>query len=104
MMVQYRDYRRQANTEGTELLQPLPGHQPAAEENFNETSSEGSFGQNVNEMEIALMYLRLGEQDRALDWLERGYETHHPGLPSISNRTPSTPSAPTRVSRPCSGG
>jgi hypothetical protein len=42
-------------------------------------------------MEIALMYLRLGEQDRALDWLERGYETHHPGLPSISNRNPFNP-------------
>ena len=37
-----------------------------------------------NEMSIARFYLFAGENDRALDLLERGYESRDPNLPSIS--------------------
>jgi TolB-like protein/Tfp pilus assembly protein PilF/predicted Ser/Thr protein kinase len=37
-----------------------------------------------NEMAIARFFLRAGENGRALDLLERGYEAHDPNLPSIS--------------------
>ena len=37
-----------------------------------------------NEMSIARFYLFAGENDRALDLLERGYEARDPNLPSIS--------------------
>jgi serine/threonine-protein kinase len=48
-------------------------------------------GGNANEVNIALLYLRLGEYERALDWLERAYEVHNLSLPSISNRNPFNP-------------
>ncbi len=38
-----------------------------------------------NEMPIARFYLRAGENDRALDLLERGVEARDPNLPSISD-------------------
>lgn len=38
-----------------------------------------------NQMPIARFYLFAGENDRALDWLERGYEARDPNLPSISD-------------------
>lgn len=37
-------------------------------------------------MAIAEMYERIGEHERAFDWLERAYETRDPNLPSISSR------------------
>jgi hypothetical protein len=38
-----------------------------------------------NELRVARFYLFAGENDRALDWLERGYEARDPNLPSISD-------------------
>ena len=35
--------------------------------------------------EIAHLHMRAGEIDRALDWLERGYEGRDPNLPYISS-------------------
>jgi hypothetical protein len=35
--------------------------------------------------EIAHFHLRAGENDRALDWLERGYQARDPNLPYISS-------------------
>jgi tetratricopeptide (TPR) repeat protein len=49
--------------------------------------SEGA----VNEVQIAQLYLRLKERERALDWLERAYESHNPNLPAINNRRPFDP-------------
>jgi Tetratricopeptide repeat len=37
-----------------------------------------------NQMGIARFYLRSGDYEQALDWLERGYEARDPNLPSIS--------------------
>jgi hypothetical protein len=34
--------------------------------------------------EVAQFHLRAGEIDRALDWLERGYQAHDPNLPYIN--------------------
>ena len=31
-------------------------------------------------------YLALNKCDKAMDWLEKGYEIHHPGMPYISTR------------------
>lgn len=31
-------------------------------------------------------YLELGQYDKAMDWLETGYEIHHPSMPYISTR------------------
>jgi hypothetical protein len=36
-------------------------------------------------MVVARYYLFAGENDRALDWLERGYEARDPNLPSIGD-------------------
>lgn len=36
-------------------------------------------------MRVARFYLFAGEHDRALDWLERGYEARDPNLPSIGD-------------------
>jgi len=33
--------------------------------------------------EIAIRYASLGEKDKALDWLEKGYEKHAPGMAQI---------------------
>jgi serine/threonine protein kinase/TolB-like protein/Tfp pilus assembly protein PilF len=38
-----------------------------------------------NELRVARFYLFAGENDQALDWLERGYEARDPNLPSISD-------------------
>jgi hypothetical protein len=38
----------------------------------------------VPAVDLAGMFLRAGEQDRALDWLDRAYETRDPMLPYIS--------------------
>jgi TolB-like protein/Tfp pilus assembly protein PilF len=38
-----------------------------------------------NQMVVARFYLFSGENDRALDWLERAYEARDPNLPSISD-------------------
>jgi hypothetical protein len=32
---------------------------------------------------IAKQYLGVGDYDRAIEWLEKAYELHHPGLPYI---------------------
>jgi hypothetical protein len=32
---------------------------------------------------IAKRYLSAGDYDRAIDWLEKAYEVHHPGLPYV---------------------
>jgi hypothetical protein len=37
-------------------------------------------------MAVAVMNIRIGEHQRALDWLERAYEARDPNLPSINNR------------------
>ncbi len=34
-------------------------------------------------IDIAISYARLGEKDKALDWLEKGYEEHAPGMVGI---------------------
>jgi tetratricopeptide (TPR) repeat protein len=47
--------------------------------------------EDVNEVEVALILLRLKENDRALDWLERAFDTHNPNLPGINNRRPFDP-------------
>lgn len=48
-------------------------------------------GEFVNEVEIARIYVRLKEPERALDWLERAYESHNPNLTAINNRLPFDP-------------
>jgi TolB-like protein/Tfp pilus assembly protein PilF/predicted Ser/Thr protein kinase len=47
--------------------------------------------EDVNEVEVALILLRLNENERALDWLERAFDTHNPNLPGINNRRPFDP-------------
>jgi serine/threonine protein kinase/tetratricopeptide (TPR) repeat protein len=47
--------------------------------------------EDVNEVEVALILLRLKENERALDWLERAFDTHNPNLPGINNRRPFDP-------------
>jgi len=32
------------------------------------------------------LYLELNQSDKAMDWLEKGYEIHHPGMPYISTK------------------
>ncbi len=44
-----------------------------------------------NETVIARFYLRAGENNRALDMLERGYEARDPNLPSVSVHPDSDP-------------
>ena len=39
----------------------------------------------VAPIDIALLYLRAGENERALTWLERAYEVRHPDLPYASS-------------------
>jgi serine/threonine protein kinase len=36
-------------------------------------------------IDIALFYVRAGESDQALTWLERAYDAHHPDLPYMSS-------------------
>jgi tetratricopeptide (TPR) repeat protein len=40
-------------------------------------------GQDSTHDWIAALHLLLGEEDTALDWLEKAYELHVPGLPNI---------------------
>ena len=47
--------------------------------------------EDVNEVQVALILLRLKENERALDWLERAFDTHNPNLPGINNRRPFDP-------------
>ena len=47
--------------------------------------------EDVNEVQVAIILLRLKENERALDWLERGFDTHNPNLPGINNRRPFDP-------------
>jgi hypothetical protein len=44
-----------------------------------------------NETVIARFYLRAGENSRALDILERGFEARDPNLPSVSVHPDSDP-------------
>jgi hypothetical protein len=56
---------------------------------------------NVNaEAEV---YLGLGEKDRALAWLERGFQQHSGGLPSITMPPDLKTSAGNHVTPNCSG-
>lgn len=41
---------------------------------------------NVAPLGMAALYKRIGETERALDWLERAYEARNPNLPAISGR------------------
>jgi len=47
---------------------------------------ERARSRNVARMPMVQLYLRLGEHERALDWLERAYEARDPNLPTISFR------------------
>jgi hypothetical protein len=35
--------------------------------------------------------VRLKENDQAIDWLERAFDSHNPNLPGINNRRPFDP-------------
>jgi TolB-like protein/predicted Ser/Thr protein kinase len=37
----------------------------------------------IGALTLAVIYLQAGDQDRALEWLERCYEEHDPNMPSI---------------------
>jgi hypothetical protein len=45
-------------------------------ERYGKPGSEGAGG-------IAVWYTRAGEYDLAIDWLEKAYEEHAPGMPYI---------------------
>jgi len=45
-------------------------------------------GRNVPSMELVTMYLRLGQNERALDWLEKAFEERNPNLAGINIRRP----------------
>jgi serine/threonine protein kinase/tetratricopeptide (TPR) repeat protein len=47
--------------------------------------------EDVNEVQVAIILVRLNEHERALDWLERAYDSHNPNLPGINNRRPFDP-------------
>jgi hypothetical protein len=44
----------------------------------------GKPGKSVNAYGIAQRYLRAGDYDLAIDWYEKAYEDHDPGMPYIS--------------------
>jgi TolB-like protein len=50
-----------------------------------ELLAERSRSQHVAATRVARLYLRAGDNDRALDWLERGYQARDPVLPYISS-------------------
>jgi hypothetical protein len=45
-----------------------------------------SASRSIAVMPLVEIYLRLGEHERALDWLERAYDGRDPNLPTISHR------------------
>jgi TolB-like protein len=47
--------------------------------------------EDVNEVQVAIILVRLKEHERALEWLERAFDTHNPNLPGINNRRPFDP-------------
>ncbi len=44
--------------------------------------------EDVNEVQVAIILVRLKEHERALEWLERAFDSHNPNLPGINNRRP----------------
>lgn len=42
-------------------------------------------------MQVAIILVRVKEHERALDWLERAFDSHNPNLPGINNRRPFDP-------------
>ena len=47
--------------------------------------------EDVNEVQVAIILVRLKENEQALDWLERAFDSHNPNLPGINNRRPFDP-------------
>lgn len=47
--------------------------------------------EDVNEVQVAIILVRLKEHERALEWLERAFDSHNPNLPGINNRRPFDP-------------
>jgi hypothetical protein len=44
----------------------------------------GVAGPDFSPQRIANRYVYAGDYDRAMEWLEKAYEMHHPALPYIS--------------------
>jgi hypothetical protein len=88
--------RKEAAARGDVALEEAFGREDgAAEAKFREAiaalEARAASGAMVNEVQIALMHLRVKDLNRALDWLERAYDSHNPNLPSINNRRPFDP-------------
>ncbi len=49
-----------------------------------ETAAARSRRTRTNTMDVAALYLRAGENDLVLDWLERAFVDRDPNLPAIS--------------------
>lgn len=75
---------------------------PGAARHFLERNRERAKHEYVQATQIAGSYLRLGEKEEALQYLEKGYQAREAWIP-IWRSTPSgTYSAPTRDFKVCS--
>jgi hypothetical protein len=48
----------------------------------------GKPGKSVSALDISFNYIDAGVFDLAMDWLEKAYEEHRPGMPYIGLDTP----------------
>jgi tetratricopeptide (TPR) repeat protein len=87
--------RRRAGAAGdVELEQSLggsPDQAAALRKSIETLEARAGRGEFVNEVQVALMCLRINDPERAMDWLERAYDSHNPNLPGINNRRPFDP-------------
>jgi len=58
----------------------------AATEIIIKLEEEAASEKQVNIGGHVTRYLELGQYDKAMDWLEKGYEIHHPSMPYITTR------------------
>jgi tetratricopeptide (TPR) repeat protein len=58
----------------------------AATDMITKLEEEAADEKQINISGHVNRYLELGQNDKAMDWLEKGYEIHHPSMPYILSR------------------
>jgi TolB-like protein/Tfp pilus assembly protein PilF len=89
--VQRRGAAARGDTEVEEALGSSPDQIAAVRKAIETFEARAGRGEFVNEVQVAVMCLRVKDHDAAMDWLERAYDSHNPNLPSINNRRPFDP-------------